>query len=100
MSARPRRVGFAVHSGSPITGGGAFNVGILLAIEQPNKKDSGRDSQNVAYNADGAAHRNDKTKTGGEHCRSYQTDYRNQRDLHHLLSPLELAVKLSLLQKY
>jgi hypothetical protein len=82
MSARPRRVGFAVHSGSPITGAGALSVGILLAIEQPNKKDSGRDSQNVAYSADGAAHGNDKAKTDGEHCRNYQADYHNQRDLH------------------
>jgi hypothetical protein len=42
-----------------------------------------------------AAHRNDKAKTDGEHCRNYQADYRNQRDLHHLLSPLELAAKLA-----
>ena len=56
MLARPCRVGFAVHAGSPITGGGAFSVGILLAIEQPNKKDSGRDSQNVEHITDAAGY--------------------------------------------
>ncbi len=85
MSARPRRVGFAVHSGSPIPEAEPLVSGCYSPSSSP-KKDSGRDRQNVAYSADGAAHRNDKAKTDGENCRSYQADYRNQRDLQHLLS--------------
>ena len=52
-------------SRSPITRGGTFSVGTLLALEQPNKKDPRRDSQNVEYIADSAAHRHNDTKTDG-----------------------------------
>jgi hypothetical protein len=50
-----------------------FSFGPLLAIKHPDKKNARRDSQNIAYSADGAAHWKNKPKTDGEHCCAYQS---------------------------
>jgi hypothetical protein len=60
----------------------------LLAVEQPKKEDGRPDGQDVKKITDDAADGNNEAKTDGEHCRTNEADYRNQRGRNHLLSLL------------